>query len=105
VTTVAVRRLLLAAAVAGALAVVLGGPIGPLALAAGLVAMTAAAAVAMRAGWAAHGDPPAAPDPQRSRAEHLAQVDAALDAGRPDLARELVEAHQQELRRSRSQPS
>jgi adenylosuccinate lyase len=99
VTTVAVRRLLLAAAVAGALAVVVGGPVGLLALAAGLVAMAAAAGVAMRAGWAAYDDPPSTQDSPRSRAEHLAQVDAALDAGRHDLARDLVEAHRQELRR------
>jgi hypothetical protein len=97
--TVAIRRLLLAAAAAAVLAVVVGGPLGLLAMAAGLVALASAAAVAMRAGWAGHGDPPPAPDLERLRAAHLAEVDAALDAGRPDLARDLVEAHRQELRR------
>jgi hypothetical protein len=99
VTTVVVRRLLLAAAVAGLLAVLVSGVVGLLALAAGVVAMATAAGVAMRAAWTAHGDPAPAPDPERLRAEHLAQVDAALDAGRHDLARDLVEAHQRELRR------
>jgi len=103
VTTVVVRRLLLAAAVAGTLAVVLGGVVGLLALAAGLVAMTTAAGVAMRAAWAAHGDP--APAPQWSRAEHLAQVDAALDAGRHDLARDLVASYQQQVDRPGVQSS
>jgi hypothetical protein len=99
VTTAVVRRLLLAAAVAGALAVVRGGVVGLLALAAGLVAMATAAGVAMRAGWVAYGDPAPAPHPQPSRAEHLAQVDAALDAGRPDLARDLVRSFQEQPHR------
>jgi hypothetical protein len=96
VTTVVVRRLLLAAAVAAAVAVVLGGVVGLLALAAGIVALATAAGVAMRAAWAASGDPAPAPDPHRLRAEHLAQVDAALDAGRHDLARDLVRTYQEQ---------
>jgi hypothetical protein len=93
-----VRRLLLAAAVCAVLTTVAG----PVALAACLAALTGAAVLAMRAGWAAHGDPPPAPDLDRLRAEHLAAVDAALDEGRHDVARALVDEHQEQIRRLRT---
>ena len=86
-----IRRLLLAAAVCAALTTVAG----PVALAAALAALAAAGVLAMRAGWAAHGDPPPVPD----RAGHLAAVDAALDEGRLDVARRLVDDYR------RAQPS
>jgi hypothetical protein len=108
------RRLLLAAALITVLGVVTGGPVGALALAVALTALVTAAVVMMRAHWVAAGDaglpPPTAGGPpaepvdvqaalRRLRAEHIAAVDAALDAGRHDLARALVVAHQEESRR------
>jgi len=102
------RRLLLAAAVLTLLGVVTGGPVGTLALAVALTALAVAAVVMMRARWVAAAD--AGPPPpavrvdvpaalRRLRAEHIAAVDAALDEGRHDLARALVVAHQDEVRR------
>jgi hypothetical protein len=106
------RRLLLAGALLTVLAVVTGGPVGTLALAVALTAVVAAVVVMMRAHWVAAGNagppPPAAPAAvpvdvpaalRRLRAEHIAAVDAALDEGRHDLARALVVAHQDEVRR------
>jgi hypothetical protein len=97
----------LAAALITVLGVVVGGPVGDLALVVALTALTAATVVMMRAHWVAAGDaglpPPAPVDVQvalrRLRGEHIAAVDAALDAGRHDLARALVVAHQEESRR------
>jgi hypothetical protein len=102
-----VRRLLLTAVVAGALAVVAGGPVGTLALVVGMAALATAAGFAMRAQWVAAGVeelPPPAPaapaaDLRQLRAEHITRVDAALDEGRHDLARALVDAHQEQVRR------
>ena len=105
-----VRRLLLSAVAAGALAAVTGGPGGTLALLAGMAALATAAGVAMRAQWVAAAPEPApaaaagprtdvAAELARLRAEHLARVDAALDEGRPELARALVEEHQARTRR------
>jgi hypothetical protein len=104
------RRLLLAAALITVLGVVTGGPVGTLALAVALTALATAVVVMMRARWIAAGDaglPPPATEAgadvravlRRLRAEHIAAVDAALDAGRHDLARALVVAHQEESRR------
>jgi hypothetical protein len=106
------RRLLLAGSLLTVLAVVTGGPVGSLVLAVALTAVVAAGAVMMRARWVDAGDagppPPAEPVAvpvdvpaalRRLRAEHIAAVDAALDEGRHDLARALVVAHQDEVRR------
>jgi hypothetical protein len=72
---------------------------GPVALAACLAALTGAAFLAMRAGWAELGDPTPAPDLERLRAEHLAAVDAALDEGRLDLARDLTRSYREQGQR------
>jgi hypothetical protein len=108
----AARRLLFAGAVLTLLGVVTGGPVGTLALAVALTALAAAAVVMTRARWVADGgdgtpsagSPPAVPLDvpaalRRLRAEHIAAVDAALDEGRHDLARALVVAHQDAVRR------
>jgi hypothetical protein len=96
--------LLVVGAACGALTAVLGPAAALLGLALGVAALGAAAALGFRAQWraTAPGTPPVgrAPIPQPDRddvatrlrelhAAHLAQVDAALDAGRADLFREL----------------
>jgi hypothetical protein len=105
------RRLLALTAVLLVAAALVPGNGGTVLLVLAGTALTGSAVLSMRARWIAVGaqdEPPvaalAAPaDPaavlQRLRGEHLARVDAALDAGRHDLARALVDAHQEQVAR------
>jgi hypothetical protein len=91
-----------------AIAVVLPGPAGMVALAIGVLSLLAAAVFSISAQWVAiqeegapiapavDGDAAAAELTlrlRRLREEHVARVDAALDEGRPDLARGLTDAY------------
>lgn len=105
-----VGRMLLAAALFAALAAVSGPPLDYVFLALATAALAAAGVLAMLMQWAA--TVPAAPgapalDPgqaaqllverlRRLRRSHIEQVDLALDAGRPDLARELSDRYTDE---------
>lgn len=102
-----VGRLLVAAVFFAALACVSGAPANYVFLALSTCALAAAGAVSLAAQWAAAVPAPAglpALDPAQALAEqlrglrrrHIQQVDRALDAGRPDLARALGDAYTDE---------
>jgi hypothetical protein len=102
-----VGRLMIAAVVLAGLACVSGPPVNYVLLAFATCALAAAGAMALVLQWSAAvpatvGVP--VPEPaqaaqqlaerlRRLRRSHLEQVDRALDAGRPDLARELSDAY------------
>jgi hypothetical protein len=105
-----VGRLLLAAALFATLAAVTGPPVDYVFLALGTCALAAAGVVSVLLQWAATvpAPPGAGPvDPAEAaallaerlrglRRRQLADVDRALDAGRPDLARELSDRYTDE---------
>ena len=105
-----VGRLMFTAVLSAALAAVTVAPLSYVFLALATCALGAAAVVALLVQWAATVPAPAGGpglDPAQAahllaerlrglRRSHLQQVDRALDAGRPDLARELSDAYTDE---------